>query len=125
MISLLSMELFFGTILVVFYMSGKSGAIPFLSDLLLFRNQHLSTYTYTTTFSPAPLCPFSLHFVLLSQTKRPAFLLVSFCCLGWKIGLEPTTFGTTIRRSNRLSYIHRFAFALQRYGESSILQTKS
>jgi hypothetical protein len=25
---------------------------------------------------------------------------------GWKIGLEPTTFGTTIRRSNRLSYIH-------------------
>ena len=31
---------------------------------------------------------------------------------GWKIGLEPTTFGTTIRRSNRLSYIHHFAFAL-------------
>ena len=26
---------------------------------------------------------------------------------GWKMGLEPTTFGTTIRRSNRLSYIHR------------------
>ncbi len=24
------------------------------------------------------------------------------------MGLEPTTFGTTIRRSNRLSYIHRF-----------------
>ena len=23
------------------------------------------------------------------------------------MGLEPTTFGTTIRRSNRLSYIHR------------------
>ncbi len=33
---------------------------------------------------------------------------------GWKMGLEPTTFGTTIRRSNRLSYIHHFAFALQR-----------
>ena len=27
---------------------------------------------------------------------------------GWKMGLEPTTFGTTIRRSNRLNYIHRF-----------------
>ena len=27
--------------------------------------------------------------------------------LGWKKGLEPSTFGTTIRRSNQLSYIHR------------------
>ena len=26
---------------------------------------------------------------------------------GWKKGLEPSTFGTTIRRSNQLSYIHR------------------
>ena len=26
--------------------------------------------------------------------------------LGWKIGLEPTTPGTTIQCSNRLSYIH-------------------
>jgi hypothetical protein len=25
---------------------------------------------------------------------------------GWKTGLEPATFGTTIRRSNRLSYNH-------------------
>ena len=41
--------------------------------------------------------------------KQPEFRLFS---VGWKIGLEPTTFGTTIRRSNRLSYIHHFAFAL-------------
>jgi hypothetical protein len=27
---------------------------------------------------------------------------------GWKMGLEPTTYGTTIRRSNLLSYIHHF-----------------
>ena len=27
--------------------------------------------------------------------------------LGWKMGFEPTTNGTTIRYSNQLSYIHR------------------
>ena len=26
---------------------------------------------------------------------------------GWKMGFEPTTFGTTIRHSNQLNYIHR------------------
>ena len=40
-------------------------------------------------------------------TKKVAqFALYDFSTFGWKMGFEPTTFGTTIRHSNRLSYIH-------------------
>ncbi len=28
--------------------------------------------------------------------------------MGWKTGFEPATSGTTIQRSNQLSYNHRF-----------------
>lgn len=52
-----------------------------------------------------------LNSVLNTKKKR---LKSTVFIGGWKMGLEPTTFGTTIRRSNRLSYIHHFAFALQR-----------
>ena len=45
--------------------------------------------------------------------------------LGWKMGFEPTTLGTTILYSNRLSYIHhliRFRNRVQIYTLFSILQ---
>ncbi len=37
-----------------------------------------------------------------------AFWILEFLhsIFGWKTGLEPATSGTTIRRSNQLSYIH-------------------
>jgi hypothetical protein len=44
----------------------------------------------------------------LPPTNEKRQLPNNNCPPGWKMGLEPTTFGTTIRRSNRLSYIHRF-----------------
>ena len=44
---------------------------------------------------------------------------------GWKMGFEPTTLGTTILYSNRLSYIHHlicFSNRVQIYTLFSILQ---
>ena len=39
---------------------------------------------------------------------------------GWKKGLEPSTFGTTIRRSNRLSYIHRVT-VVRSYRDANVI----
>ena len=40
--------------------------------------------------------------------KQKCFPL--FKCSGWKVGLEPTTFRTTICRSNQLNYVHHLIF---------------
>ena len=40
------------------------------------------------------------------QKKRCRVRHLFALVFGWKMGFEPTTFGTTIRHSNRLSYIH-------------------
>ena len=47
---------------------------------------------------------------MVAKQKREHQFYMMFP-FGWKTGLEPATFGTTIRRSNLLSYIHRFADA--------------
>jgi hypothetical protein len=42
-----------------------------------------------------------------AEMKKAASKKIEAALAGWMMGLEPTTFGTTIRRSNRLSYNHR------------------
>lgn len=42
--------------------------------------------------------------------------------MGWIVGLEPTTSGTTIRRSNQLNYTHHVSsMALLPHSENHIL----
>ena len=45
------------------------------------------------------------------QIKKPCDARLSN--FGWKMGFEPTTFGTTIRHSNQLSYIHHLDLVAQ------------
>ena len=55
----------------------------------------------------------------MQQKKPEQKLRLGFGC---PVGFEPTTFGTTIRRSNQLNYGHHFSKALQRYELFFILQ---
>lgn len=47
------------------------------------------------------------------QTVLENFLVFKDCRLGWRVGLEPTTFRTTIWRSNQLNYSHRVSAFLK------------
>ena len=47
-----------------------------------------------------------LHPCVRRQKEGPEPLLRPFSLMGWEMGLEPTTLGTTIRCSNQLSYTH-------------------
>ena len=55
--------------------------------------------------------PFLLRIALCEQAhsamhNKKSLAVARLSNFGWKMGFEPTTFGTTIRHSNRLSYIH-------------------
>ncbi len=50
--------------------------------------------------------PYHLATPLCGKGSRDWDLSQSLFCVGWVMGLEPTTPGTTIRCSNQLSYTH-------------------
>ena len=55
-------------------------------------------------------------------TRNPARNESCRVYLGWKVGLEPTTFRTTICRSNQLNYVHHILVKrVQRYEKKMVL----
>ena len=55
---------------------------------------------------------------LLKSIKKRVLQWIARLFQGWRVGLEPTTFRTTIWRSNQLNYIHHVS-AIGRYHWSS------
>ena len=64
------------------------------------RTMRQSTFYAIVLKSKIPIYQRYIRLLLFYALSSPA-------PPGWKKGLEPSTFGTTIRRSNQLSYIHR------------------
>ena len=66
----------------------------------------LSLRIYCISFFSRTAHPISSN----TETKKEDFSVLFF---GWKMGLEPTTNGTTIHYSNQLSYVHHLKHLLQ------------
>ncbi len=49
----------------------------------------------------------------VEENEKAASKQIEAALAGWMMGLEPTTFGTTIRRSNQLSYNHRVMLSIK------------
>ena len=65
-------------------------------EISLIQNQEIENHLFLKAWP-------QLNF---GHKKSPSFLKGSI--KGWKTGFEPATSGTTIRRSNQLSYNHHF-----------------
>ena len=68
------------------------------------RLQHKETPDCCAIFVAFPALLMAIN--CQRRTKKPPSFRTAVLCVGWKTGFEPATSGTTIQRSNLLSYIH-------------------
>ncbi len=81
-------------------------SFPYARRVGTSKELHYARSCYTDTFVFIPLV---CKQVCTKGTKNKKMSRCDISLLrffGWKMGFEPTTFGTTIRHSNQLSYIH-------------------
>ena len=87
-------------------------ACPFASFTIAFANDFALPFLFAYLFANVA----QSGGVEDCKNKKTVRACASDCFskfYGWKMGFEPTTFGTTIRHSNRLSYIHHIDLEFQ------------